>query len=48
MASDFKMRHHQIAGAGGIKNADFRTATIKFLTRPEPVGYYDGEEPATK
>ncbi|HEX3487484.1 MAG TPA: cupin domain-containing protein [Micropepsaceae bacterium] len=38
----------KIAGAGGIKNADFRTATIKFLTRPEPVGYYDGEEPATK
>ncbi|HXJ00915.1 MAG TPA: cupin domain-containing protein [Micropepsaceae bacterium] len=35
----------KVAGAAGIKNADFRTATVKFLTRVEPVGYYDGEEP---
>ena len=35
----------KIAGAAGIKNADFKTATVKFLTRPEPLGYYDGEEP---
>jgi uncharacterized cupin superfamily protein len=35
----------KIAGAAGIKNADFKTATVKFLTRIAPLGYYDGEEP---
>jgi uncharacterized cupin superfamily protein len=37
----------KVAGAAGIKNADFKTATIKFLARPDAgLGYYDGEEPA--
>ena len=36
----------KVAGAAGIKNADFKTATIKFLARPEAgLGYFDGEEP---
>jgi uncharacterized cupin superfamily protein len=36
----------KVAGAAGIKNADFKTATIKFLARPDcGLGYFDGEEP---
>jgi uncharacterized cupin superfamily protein len=35
----------KVAGAAGIKNADFKTATVKFLTRIAPLGYYDDEEP---
>jgi uncharacterized cupin superfamily protein len=39
---------NKVAGAAGVKNADFKTATVKFLTRVEPAGYYDGEEPPKK
>ena len=36
----------KVAAAAGIKNADFKTATIKFLSRPDAgLGYFDGEEP---
>ena len=36
----------KVAGAAGIKNADFKTASIKFLARPDSeLGYFDGEEP---
>jgi uncharacterized cupin superfamily protein len=33
------------SGAAGIKNADFKTATVKFLGQIEPADYFDGEEP---
>jgi uncharacterized cupin superfamily protein len=35
----------KVAYAAGIKNADFKTATIQGLGRLQPAGYFDGEEP---
>jgi uncharacterized cupin superfamily protein len=35
----------KIAAAAGIKNADFRTATVKALGHIKPADYFEGEEP---
>jgi hypothetical protein len=35
----------KIGAAAGIKNGDFKTATIAKMGRVEPAGYFDGEEP---
>jgi len=35
----------KIAAAAGIKDGDFKTATITKMGRLTPAGYFDGEEP---
>ena len=35
----------RVAYAAGVKNADFKTATVAAVGRLNPTGYFDGEEP---
>jgi uncharacterized cupin superfamily protein len=35
----------KVSAAAGVKNADFKTATVVLMGRVQPADYFDGEEP---
>lgn len=35
----------KVSAAAGVKNADFKTATVVLMGRLQPADYFDGEEP---